>query len=196
VSRAGVRVTGGGFRGRLLAVPPGVRPSEGRLREALFSIWGERLAGCRFLDLFAGSGAVAAEAASRGAAAVVAVEADAAAARTLAANFDRLGAAATVQARRGRLPEELARLAAAGGEPFDLVFADPPYGFARWAALLAAAAPLLAADGELVVEHAARDPLPRAVAGLVLVEDRRYGGSALGFYRRSDPAASPPCFQT
>ena len=67
MSAPGVRISGGELRGRVLEVAPGVRPTEGRVREALFSIWQDRLPDAKFLDLFAGSGAVGLEALSRGA---------------------------------------------------------------------------------------------------------------------------------
>src|SRR6185436_4144983 len=72
--KSGVRVTGGEHRGRGLAVPPGARPTEGRVREALFSIWSDRLEGARVLDLFAGSGVVGLEALGRGALSALAVD--------------------------------------------------------------------------------------------------------------------------
>jgi 16S rRNA (guanine966-N2)-methyltransferase len=177
--KPGVRVSGGELRGRGLAVPPGARPTEGRVREALFSIWGERLAGARVLDLFAGSGVVGIETAGRGAADVLAVDDDPRAARTIAENASR-HAPGAVTVRRLRLPGGLARLTG----PFDLVFADPPYAFTGYAALLAAVAPLLAPDGEVVVEHSSRLDLPFEAGRLVRTDVRRYGESGLSFYRR------------
>jgi 16S rRNA (guanine966-N2)-methyltransferase len=176
--KPGVRVSGGELRGRGLAVPPGARPTEGRVREALFSIWDERIVGARVLDLFAGSGVVGIEAAGRGALEVWAVDDDARAARTIAENAGRLAPGA-VTVRRMRLPAGLARLS---GGPFDLVFADPPYAFTGYAALLAAVAPILAADGEVVVEHSARLELPVEAGPLVRTDVRRYGESSLSFY--------------
>jgi 16S rRNA (guanine966-N2)-methyltransferase len=182
--KPGVRITGGAFRGRSLAVPAGARPTEGRVREALFSIWQESLSdgGCRFLDLFAGSGAVGLEAASRGAFQVLCVDESVAAVRAIAANAARLGEP-LLEVRRLALPAGLVRLAAEPAGPFDLVFADPPYIFAAYDAVLAAAAPLLAAGGEVGVEHSSRRELPAEVAGLVRTGVRRYGESALSFYR-------------
>ena len=121
--KPGVRVTGGAFRGRGLAVPPGARPTEGRVREALFSIWSDRLEGARVLDLFAGSGVVGLEALGRGAISVLCVDDDPLAIKTLEANASRLGE--RLEVRRLSLPAGIARL----GGPFDLVFADPPYAF-------------------------------------------------------------------
>ena len=209
----GVRVTGGTFRGRALTVPAGVRPTEGRVREALFSIWRESLPGCRFLDLFAGSGVVGLEAAGRGALRVVCVDHDLHAVRAIAANAGRIGEP-LVETRRLALPAGLTRLAGlgdvgamggmgglggpdvadAGGAPhagapigsFDLVFADPPYRFDAFAALLLALPPLLAADAEVAVEHSARRQLPLTAGPLVRTDLRRYGESALAFYRAAE----------
>ena len=85
-----MRIGGGALRGRGLRVPPRVRPTGGLAREALFDIWAPRIAGSRFLDLFAGSGAVGIEALSRGAALSVAVERSAAVFRVLATNYETL----------------------------------------------------------------------------------------------------------
>src|SRR6185436_9728504 len=100
-----VKLSGGEYRGRVLAVPSGSRPTEGRVREALFSIWGDRLAGSRFLDLFAGSGAVGIEALGRGAGAVVCVDSDPRAVRAMEENLGRLGPSSRqVAVRRLNLP--------------------------------------------------------------------------------------------
>lgn len=187
----GVRLTGGRWRGRKLRVPRGgVRPTAGRIREALFAIWGQRVAGCRFLDLFAGSGAVGLEALSRGAAAACLVESDPRAVAAIEANRATLDAAGEVDVtvERRHLPAGLRRLPPV---PYDLVFADPPYRFAGYRALLAEVGPWLAAGGELAIEHAARRPDDGAdrdvfdgpVAGWLRVDQRRYGEVALSLFR-------------
>jgi 16S rRNA (guanine966-N2)-methyltransferase len=183
LKQPGVRVTGGDFRGRSLAVPPGARPTEGRVREALFSIWSDRLDGARVLDLFAGSGVVGLEAAGRGALTVLAVDESLAAVKTLEANAARLGER-LMDIRRLPLPTGLARLASEGRGPFDLVYADPPYNFTGYEELLAGVAPLLATDAEVAVEHSSRRSLPVEVGELVRVDSRRYGESAVSFYRK------------
>lgn len=176
--KPGVRITGGEFRGRGLAVPPGARPTEGRVREALFSIWADRLDGGRVLDLFAGSGVVGLEALGRGALSVLSIDQDVRAVKALEANAAQLGAR-LIEIRRLSLPEGLGRLAG----PFDLVFADPPYAFQAYDELAAKVAPLLAEDGELVIEHSSRSDLPIEAGPLVRTDVRRYGESSLSFYR-------------
>lgn len=178
--KPGVRITGGEGKGRSLAVPPGARPTEGRVREALFSIWQERLPGARVLDLFAGSGVVGLEAVGRGALSAVCADEDPRSVKAIERNAAALGTPVTI--RRLPLPAGLARLAREG--PFDLIFADPPYAFQDYGKLLAAAASLLASDGEIAVEHSTRGELPLETGELVRVDVRRYGESSLSFYRR------------
>jgi 16S rRNA (guanine(966)-N(2))-methyltransferase RsmD len=180
--KPGVRISGGEFRGRSLAVPPGARPTEGRVREALFSIWHDRLEGARILDLFAGSGAVALEALSRGALSALAVDGDLRAVKTLESNADRLGER-LLEIRRLSLPAGLAQLVEERAGPFDLVYADPPYNFAPYPELLQAIVPLLALDGEIAAEHTSRRELPIEIGSLTRVDVRRYGESAISFYR-------------
>jgi 16S rRNA (guanine966-N2)-methyltransferase len=187
----GVRITGGERRGRVLSVGPGVRPTEGRVRESLFSIWQDRVRGARFLDLFAGSGAVGLEANSRGATFVCFVEADPRVLRDLEHNAAELPK--SVWRRwRGRVPAALGQLVAAGEPAFDLVFADPPYAFADYEKLIEAAGELLAENGEIVVEHSARSSLPEAAGDLRRADERRYGETALSFYRRGDASRQRP----
>jgi 16S rRNA (guanine(966)-N(2))-methyltransferase RsmD len=178
--KPGVRITGGEFRGRGLAVPPGARPTEGRVREALFSIWSDRLQGARVLDLFAGSGAVALEALGRGALSALAVDQGIQAVKTLEANAGKLGEG-LLEIRRLTLPEGLSRLQAGA---FDLIYADPPYNFGAYGELLDGAAPLLAQDAEIAVEHSSRREMPIEAGSLTRVDVRRYGESAISFYRR------------
>jgi 16S rRNA (guanine966-N2)-methyltransferase len=178
--KPGVRITGGEFRGRGLTVPPGARPTEGRVREALFSIWSDRIENARVLDLFAGSGVVGLEALGRGAFSVLAVDQGLRTVKTLEANAGKLGER-LLQIRRLALPAGLVRLTDEG--PFDLVYADPPYNYDAYGELLEAVAPLLAQDGEVAVEHSSRRDLALEAGPLTRVDVRRYGESAISFYR-------------
>ena len=185
-----MRLVAGRAGGRSLAVPPGVRPTSRRVREALFSIWGARMIGARVLDLFAGSGAVGAEALGRGAGCADFVEGRRAVSKVLRANLGRLDLGEEARVLELELPAGLrdARLAAARG--YDLVFADPPYRFDDLPGLLAGVAPLLTPEGEVVVEHSSRAEAPAAVPGLALHDRRRYGESVLSFYAAPEAPSS------
>ncbi len=119
-----LRLIGGRFRGRRLPFPdqPGLRPTPDRVRETLFNWLAPVIQGARCLDAFAGSGALGFEAASRGAGEVVLIERSPLVARQLQANAQTLG----VAEMRIRQADTLQWLAAAG-QPFDIVFLDPPF---------------------------------------------------------------------
>ncbi|MFJ3519408.1 16S rRNA (guanine(966)-N(2))-methyltransferase RsmD [Streptomyces sp. NPDC090131] len=122
------RVIAGSARGRRLAVPPGTgtRPTSDRMREGLFSTWESLhgVEGARVLDLYGGSGAVGLESLSRGAAHTLLVEADAKAAKAIRDNIRTLGLAGA-EFRAGKAEQIVA--ARAAGDPYDIVFLDPPY---------------------------------------------------------------------
>jgi 16S rRNA (guanine966-N2)-methyltransferase len=166
-----VRIIGGRWRSRLIDVParPDLRPTPDRVRETLFNWLGQRLDGWACLDLYAGSGALGFEAASRGAARVVMVEADRAALATLRRSRERLQAE-QVEIVAGDAPEFLAR----PGERFDVVFLDPPFRQNALPALLAKLPPRLRPGARVYLEAAdAVEPSPpwgelkRARAGQV-----------------------------
>lgn len=178
-----LRVSGGAWRGLRLRAPAGARPTQERVREALFSRWGARVAGARFLDLYAGSGAVGVEALSRGAAWCGFIDERTECLRAVEHNLRHCGAEETVASlARRRLPEGVSHLPAAWPQAFDLVFADPPYEFRRHRALLDAVAALLPPSSELVVEHSSRVELIGS-ARLGVLEQRRYGETTLTFLR-------------
>jgi 16S rRNA (guanine966-N2)-methyltransferase len=148
-----VRVIGGAWRRRVLRFPgvEGLRPTPDRVRETLFNWLGRDLSGLSCLDLFAGSGALGFEAASRGAARVVMVERSAKVAAALRANIERLDAAERVAVARADAVE-FASSCGAGASRFDVLFLDPPYN-QGWLGRLAPLLPkLLADDGVLYVE--------------------------------------------
>lgn len=178
----------GSAGGRTLRVPPsGTRPTSERVREALFSRLDHHaaVAGARVLDLYAGSGALGLEAASRGANSVVLVESARPAARLISDNVRALGLAGRCQVVTARAQTYLAGLAAHDAAPLDLVFIDPPYDVTEpdLAGVLAAltAPGVLGPDAVVVVERAKRSPQPNWPAGLTLEEGRTYGDTALWF---------------
>lgn len=182
-SARGVRLLGGEYRGRVLRVPPSARPSEGRLREALFSIWSEELAGAEVLDLFAGSGAVGIEAIGRGALGAVLVERDRRSQQTIVANLAAMGLGPPrVRLLERSVESALAELLTAG-ERFDLIFADPPYAWTPTEAFVGASGRLLGPGGALALEHSARVAVPAQAGALIRVDTRRYGESALSLFR-------------
>jgi 16S rRNA (guanine966-N2)-methyltransferase len=124
--RNSVRIIGGVWRGRRVEFPevPALRPTPDRVRETLFNWLQHAVAGARCLDLFAGSGALGLEALSRGAGVVVFVETAPAAAQTLRVQLQRLGG----ETRARVLDLGAARFLRTPGEPFDIVFLDPPFG--------------------------------------------------------------------
>lgn len=146
------------------------------------------LDGVRVLDLYAGSGALAIEALSRGAARAVLVERDRAALAALRGNLQALGLDERARVLGADVLAAAARIGRLG--PYDLILADPPYdevasgGAPRALEQLAAVGPLLADEGRLVLEHAARNPSP-AIRPWSCDRSRRYGDTALSFYVRA-----------
>ena len=180
-----MRVIAGTQKGRRLHGPksPGLRPTADRVKEALFSILGSRVADSRFLDLYAGTGAIGIEASSRGAQHVTFVESNPAAVRVLRANVTqcRLGTAADIQTcSAGAF---LRRNANTVGQ-HDLVFADPPYRenplAELWPALTGTAT--LASDALIVVEHSSKSAVPPATGRLRLLRQYRYGDTTLSVF--------------
>ena len=145
-----VRIIGGRWKRTKLPVAdkPGLRPTPDRVRETLFNWLDHDLSGWRCVDVFAGTGALGLEAASRGAAEVLLVEQDAQLVAQLRAMVEKLGAT-MVKVERGNGLSVLARLAGAG---LDLVFLDPPYEAAVLDPAIAAAAAALAAGGLIYLE--------------------------------------------
>jgi len=197
-----MRITSGRARGRVLRVPAkGVRPSQDRLRESLFSSLGTTLPGWRVLDLYAGSGALGLEAWSRGAAEVRWVERDPRTFAVLRANVAAVcgGDEARRGCRRGDATSTDVLSAAAEGRPFDLVLADPPYEATRGEGLLArtlqalADAGIVAAGGLLAFEMASEDAAT-GQPGWELLRDRVVGDSRWVLYRRTggEGSETPP----
>ena len=179
-----VRLSGGELKGRTLTVPALIRPSGGRLREALFDIWQGRIRDAILFDLFAGSGAIGLEALSRGARQVVFVESEKTVLEILRQNLQGLPAK-DVLVLEAALPGDLLRISDRLPTAADLIFADPPYDFAGYEELIAPTTSLLAAEGEMGIEHRARIELPARVGDLEQVTVRRYGDSSLSFYSRT-----------
>jgi len=185
-----MRVIGGSVRGRPLAAFTGreIRPTPDRVREALFSILYSRrgpLIGCMVLDLFAGSGALGIEALSRGAAQARFVEHSRQAIDTIRRNVQACGFDARAKVSFDDVWRALPVLA--GDGPYELIFADPPYGRDLAPRLLQEIerCRLLADDGLLCLETAPADAVPDRAGSLQLLDRRRYGATMLHFYQLS-----------
>jgi 16S rRNA (guanine966-N2)-methyltransferase len=183
-----MRIVGGAWGGRRLQAPPGdaTRPTSDRVREALFSILGERVRDARVLDLFAGSGALGLEALSRGAAEATFVDSAAAPVRALRANLESLGAERSGGDRSAPDRTEVRRQdalrflgsARSAARDYDLVFLDPPYRLAnRLGGRLSEELPHVLAPGATVVtESDRRNPLD---LDLPISDERRYGDTLI-----------------
>src|SRR5438874_8011187 len=174
-----MRVISGIYGGRELVAPKGraTRPTSDRVREALFSILGD-VGGDRVLDLFAGSGALAIEALSRGAAEATLVDSSGSAVEAVRRNLATLGIEAEVVRQPALRFLQRARETA---RQYDLVFIDPPYRLASILGreLAAALAPVLSADARVVAESDRRNPLGLE---LELLDERRYGDTLIHFH--------------
>jgi len=185
------RIIAGSARGRRLKAPPGdrTRPTSDRVREALFSSIDSdlgSLAGRRFLDLYAGSGAVGLEARSRGAAAVALVEQDRRTSALIRDNVRSLGFAGVEV-----LTASVSRvLAGRPPSPYDVVFLDPPYSLGAGAVLDDLTALLrhgwLSAEALVVVERSSRSGLLAWPAGFITARSRRYGETTLWYGHASE----------
>ncbi|MEP7034852.1 MAG: 16S rRNA (guanine(966)-N(2))-methyltransferase RsmD [Dermatophilaceae bacterium] len=182
------RIISGLAGGRRIHTPQGsgTRPTSDRVREALFSrlVHLDVVNRANVLDLYAGSGALGLEAASRGAIRVLMIESDRAAVAVVDRNIDEL-ALAGVSVRADTVERALRRGPAVGEAPFDLVLADPPYDVTEEAIfevlLLLVTQAWLSDEALVVVERSARSPEPRWPQGLSGAGERRYGDTKMWF---------------
>lgn len=157
-----IKVTSGKYRGRGIESPPrskDIRPTTSLIRESIFNKFQAHIPGCRFLDLFAGSGIMGIEALSRGAEFVLAVEGDATQCRAIRKNYATL----SIPEAEGKvIPYDVKQLLAmpCREEAFDMIFMDPPYGFRDLPKLVETCLQngWLKPNGIFIVEHGSRDP--------------------------------------
>ncbi len=181
-----MRIIAGEMRSRKLKAPEGMdtRPTADRVKEALFSIIQSRVYGARVLDLYAGSGALALEALSRGADSAVLADCSPKACQAIQENIDALNCQSRARLLRMKDTAALASLKAKG-DGFDLIFLDPPYRMDTAPICRAILeGNLLRPGGLIVIEHG-RDTPPRIDPPLALTDDREYGAAGLSFYQIS-----------
>lgn len=187
-----MRIIAGEARGRKLYAPDGVetRPTADRVRESLFNILGRKVDGANVLDLFAGSGALALEAVSRGAEFAALCDVSREAAKAIERNIALMRAEDRTLFIHADWREALSRLR---GRRFSIVFLDPPY---RLQDVYAAAAESLKAQGlleegaVLLMEHAAKSPLALP-AGFEIFDERRYGDTYVALIREQYDRSLP-----
>jgi 16S rRNA (guanine966-N2)-methyltransferase len=181
-----MRIIAGTARGRRLLAPKSeaIRPTADRVRESIFNVLGQTFSGGQVLDLFAGSGALALEALSRGARSAVMVDSDRAAIRLCEANAASLGFADRVRIVAAPVSRAV-KLLEREGAAFELLFADPPYAARAAAETLSQvnAARLCAPGGILCIEHDKRELAPPTAGSLAKIDERRFGDTVVSIYR-------------
>jgi 16S rRNA (guanine(966)-N(2))-methyltransferase RsmD len=188
-----MRVIAGSHRGRKLSGPKGtaLRPTSDKVREAIFSILGAQVPGGRFLDLYAGTGAVGIEALSRGAAVVTFVESDPTAVQLLQKNLQTCQLVNHAQIHVGRTSAFLDRKDRWDG-PYDVLFADPPYAALDEIDILIHAwkPGLLSEHAAVMIEQDSRAALPASIDHATLIRRYQYGDTALYLYSVSTSAST------
>jgi 16S rRNA (guanine(966)-N(2))-methyltransferase RsmD len=175
-----LRIVAGTAKGRRLTAPRGsaTRPTSDKVRAAIFNVLGQFFEGGEVLDLYAGTGAMALEALSRGCTRALCVESDRGAAAAIEKNAEACGFGDRLEVARGKVEETLTHLPAGA---FFLVFIDPPYQQGPEGAL-ARVARLLAPRGTVVAEHDRRRPPPERPEGLSRIDLRSFGDTGVSLY--------------
>ncbi len=174
-------ISSGRLRGLRLAVPPGLdtRPTRAAVREAMFGMLGDLVAGARVLDLYAGSGALGLEALSRGATHVTFVERAPRAVAALRANAE---AARLRPDEWSLLVADCQRIVPPAGAQYDLVFADPPYALFDPVPAAACQAPVFAPEARLLAECSSARIAPVVLHGLRMLRQRTHGVATIALY--------------
>ena len=183
-----MRIIAGTARGRRLlpAKSAAIRPTADRVRESIFNVLGQNLDGEDVLDLFAGTGALALEALSRGARSAVLVDSDRGAIRLCKGNAEALGFGDRTRIIAAPVARAL-KLLQREGAGFDLIFADPPYAARAVLQTLGAieAASLCRPGGRVCIEHDKRETAPESGGLLSRIDQRRFGDTVVSIYRVS-----------
>jgi 16S rRNA (guanine966-N2)-methyltransferase len=179
-----MKILSGLYKGRLIRMPAGIRPTQDKVRKALFDILGD-ISGLSFLELFAGSGAIGFEAISRGAGEVVLVEYNRGCLLAIKRNIETLKAAncSTFIADASLAIKGLHKK----GKKFDIIFFDPPYygESSKKTLQILGVYDILSGDGLVVAQHFKKDNLPESAGDLNLFRQSVYGDTVLSFYRKA-----------
>lgn len=192
-----MHISTGKYKKRTIELPAGIRPTQDKVRKAVFDILGD-VEGLQFLELYAGSGAVGLEALSRGARHVTFVESAQAPLRALRTNVERFGAGADCDILPAETEKALIFLEKKK-QSFDIVFLDPPYypeqlrrgtvprapttSETKKTLQTLGACDIVRPDGFAIAQHAAHEALPASFGSLALIKQSRYGDTVVSFYK-------------
>ena len=200
-----MRIITGKFKGRTINLPGGIRPTQDKVRKALFDILDD-IRGESFLDLYAGSGAVGLGALSQGVSKAVFVDKDKRCCEMIEKNLGTLDAESWMSDNRFRGTDKKHGLTATGCESillmdvfraipmflknqqkFNIVFLDPPYnqGLAEKTLKIISRYDIVACNGLIICQHFKKDILPKIIANLKLIKQAKYGDTILSFYREA-----------
>jgi len=178
-----MRITTGKYKGRNILSPKGIRPTQDKVRKAVFDILGD-IEGLTFLELFAGSGAVGLEALSRGARGVVLVESNPESILTIKENIAILKPEDCIlyPSDSQKMIENLHK----SRKTFDIIFFDPPYyrDLAKKTLQTLGAYDILSPDGLIVAQHFKRENLPESLGVLSLIRQYKYSDTFLSLYKK------------
>ncbi len=185
-----MRVIAGELKGRRLAAPPdsSVRPTTGKVKEAIFSMIQSYLSGAVVVDLFAGTGSLGIEAVSRGAARAYFVDKDRRSLSLVRQNIKHCG----IEDRSVLFASDYLSALGKIREPADIIFLDPPYraGFMQNCLDQLAASDLLPEGGIVVAEHGLEEVLEEQYGTLLLLKNKRYGKIAVSIYEKQEDSDS------
>jgi 16S rRNA (guanine(966)-N(2))-methyltransferase RsmD len=180
-----MRITTGRYKGRQMKMPAGIRPTQDKVRKALFDILGD-IQGLSFLELFAGSAAVGLEALSRGVKQAVFAEKDRQCLRVIEDNLAGIKLS-DYQIIRADAQNAVKKLNTEG-KKFNIIFLDPPYykDMAKKTLQTLSSYDILSRTGFIIVQHFKKDNLPESLGDLALFRQSRYGDTILSFYRKAE----------
>ncbi|MFH1281994.1 MAG: 16S rRNA (guanine(966)-N(2))-methyltransferase RsmD [Candidatus Omnitrophota bacterium] len=179
-----MRITTGKYRNRKIYMPKGIRPTQDKVRKAVFDILGD-IEGLTFLELFAGSGAVGLEALSRGASELTVIESNRESIMAIKRNIELLKVTAcnlyNLEA------DKAAKLLSLNKKSFDIIFIDPPYNrdMAKKILQTLEGYDILTAHGLIIVQHSKAELLPKDSLRFSLIKEARYGDTWLSIFRKT-----------
>jgi 16S rRNA (guanine(966)-N(2))-methyltransferase RsmD len=189
-----MRISGGSAKGRKVGVKKAfsnkgdageLRPTSAKVRQAIFNILGNRIIGARFLDLYAGTGAVGIEALSRGADEAVFIDDNSVRTGIIKDLIEKFG----FRAKSEIIKEDASRFLKKTDSVFDIIFVDPPYasGELEAAMSLIDEREVLRDNGVVIAEHSSKKKTPQAIGGLRLAKTYKYGDTSLSLYIKEKP---------